>query len=310
MSRPRIAFALAFALSIVATAAAAAPPPAPAPLAVRQVRGGIYEVTGGAINNTGFFIGDKEVLVIDAKATVAPTREVVARIKKLTPKPITFVALTHSDFDHVGGLAAYPATAQVIAHQNVRRVLVEAKKDPVPRAMLPRVTFTGEMDLHLGGAQVRLLHFGPAHTDGDVVVFFPAEKVAFIGDLLFLGRDPLIHRHKRGSSTGLVKALKAILRLDADIFLHGHGPAASRADIEARIKDIEETQGKVKALVAKKRTLAEVKQALGVADPPASPGGHRWPSLVETVYLELTEKQSAAYPSRSSKSSVVGSEAQ
>ena len=291
MSRPRGALALALLLTIIAAGAAAAPPPAPAPLAVRQVRGGVHEVTGGAINNTGFFIGEKEVLVVDAKMTVAATREMVARIKKLTPKPVSFVVLTHSDGDHVGGLAGYPATARVIAHEHARRDLEQATKDPLPRAVWPQLTFTDAMTLHLGATTVRLLHFGPAHTDGDVVVFFPAEKVAFIGDLFFLGRDPLIHRHKHGSSTGLVKTLKALLRLDADLYLNGHARPATHADIEALIRRIEETQGKVKKLVAQKRSLAEVKNALGGEEPPVPPGGHRWPSLVETVYLELTEKK-------------------
>jgi glyoxylase-like metal-dependent hydrolase (beta-lactamase superfamily II) len=63
-----------------------------------------------------------------------------------------------------------------------------AFKDPARRAYLPALTFTAELDLHLAGAVVRLLHFGPAHTNGDVVVFFPAEKVAFVGDLVCLTR--------------------------------------------------------------------------------------------------------------------------
>jgi glyoxylase-like metal-dependent hydrolase (beta-lactamase superfamily II) len=287
MSRPRLALSLALLLSALATTASATTPIPP--LAVRQVRGGIHEVTGGTVNNTGFFVGEHEVVVIDAKMTEAATREVVAQIKKLTPKPITFVALTHSDRDHVGGLAGYPFSARIISHENARRDLEQAKE--FPRAQRPQLTFTGEMDLHLAGARVRLLHFGPAHTDGDVVVYFPAAKVAFVGDILNSGSAPAIHRHKRGSATGLVKVLKAVLRLDADTFVRGHGPAASRTDIEARIREIEATQGKVKALVAQKRSLAAVKQALRVVDAPVPKGGHRWPSLVETVYRELTEKQ-------------------
>jgi cyclase len=291
MSRPRATLALALLLTTVAASAAAAPPPPPAPLAVRQVRGGVYEVTGGAIDNTGVFVGEKEVLLVDSKMTVAASRDLMARLKKLTPKPVSWVVLTHSDMDHVGGLAAFPAKAKVIAHQNARADLLAATKDPVPPAMRPSITFTGEMDLHLGGTQVRLLHFGPAHTDGDVVVFFPAEKVAFVGDLVFLARDPIIHRHKRGSSTGLLKTLRALLRLEADLYLNGHGQPATKADLEALAKRIEETQAKVKKLVAQKRTLPEIKKAFGLEDAPVPPGGHRWPSLVETIVLELTEKK-------------------
>ncbi len=270
-------------LALVAATAVAAPPP----IVVRQVRGGIYEATGGAVDNTGFFIGEHEVLVVDAKMTVEATRAVVAHIRKLTPKPVGFVVLTHSDLDHVGGLAGYPLSARLISHENARRDLETATRDPLPRVHLPQLTFSERMTLHLAGTTVRLLHLGPAHTDGDVVVFFPKERVAFVGDLVFLGRDPLIHRHKRGSSTGLVKALKALLKLDADTFLSGHDRPATKADLEGLARRIEATQVKVKKLVEQKRSLAEVKKALGVAEQP----GQRWPSLVETIYLELTEKR-------------------
>ena len=288
MSRLPRQCAAAAVLGLLLHPALAAPPPAP-PLAVRQVRGNVYEVTGGAIDNTGFYLGAKEVLVIDAKMTTEATRETVARIRKLTPKPIAFVALTHSDRDHVDGLPGYPPAARVIAHANARRDMDAAFKDAARRAYLPALTFTDELDLHLAGGAARLLYFGPAHTNGDVVVFFPAEKVAFVGDLVFLGRDPLIHREKKGgSSAGLVKALQAVLKLDADIFLNGHGRPATRADLQALIAKIEDTRSKVKALVAKRKTLAEVKRALKDEPKPVPPGGQRWPSLVDVIYAELS----------------------
>jgi glyoxylase-like metal-dependent hydrolase (beta-lactamase superfamily II) len=286
-----LAFALVFSATPATGAAPALTPNAP-PLAVRKIRGGIYEVTGGAINNTGFYVGAREVLCIDAKMTPEATREMVAEIKKLTPNPITFVALTHSDTDHVGGLTGYPQSVRVIAQANARRDLDQAFTDAAQRAYLPTLAFTDELDLHAGDATVRLLYFGPAHTNGDVVVYFPAEKLAFVGDLVFLGRDPLIHREKKGgTSVGLVKVLRSILQLDADTFLNGHAQAATRADVQALIAKIEDTQAKVKALVAKHKTVAEVKVALKAEDQPVPPGGHRWPSLVEVVYAELTEKK-------------------
>jgi len=282
---------LALVATTLAPGTAWAAPPAPGPLAIRQVRGAIHEVTGGAIANTGLFIGPTEVLAIDAKMSPEATRDLVARLKKLTPNPVTLVALTHSDHDHVDGLPGYPGGVRVIAHRNARRDLEQAFTDAARRAYLPSLTFTEEMDLHFGPTTVRLLHFGPAHTNGDVVVYFPKEKVAFIGDLLFIGRDPLIHRKKGGSSTGLVTNLKAILKLDADTFVHGHGPAAGRAAIEDLVRRIEETRAKVLGLVAKRRSLAEIKRALAIEDHPVPPGGVRWPSLVEIIYAEATEKK-------------------
>jgi glyoxylase-like metal-dependent hydrolase (beta-lactamase superfamily II) len=147
------------------------------------------------------------------------------------------------------------------------------------------------MKIHFGDKIVKLFHFGPAHTSGDVVVYFPDEKVAFIGDLLFLGRDPLIHRHKNGNSFGLVKTLKSILKLGADTFIHGHGSIASPKDLEDMIKSLEEKQTKINALIKEGKSLEEIKKIFKVEDRPPRPGRSRRPGLVETIYLELTEKK-------------------
>ena len=160
------------------------------------------------------------------------------------------------------------------------------------RASLPNITFSERLSLYLGGVlrskRIDLFYFGPAHTDGDAVVYFPDEKVAFIGDLIFIGRDPLIHRHKNGSSFGLVKVLKAILNLDAEIFVHGHGDLATKKEILGVIQTVEEKQIRIQALVKEGKTLDQVKKIFNIED---RTGGMRWPSLIEVIYLELTEKR-------------------
>lgn len=112
-----------------------------------------------------------------------------------------------------------------------------------------------------------------------------------MGDLFFNTRDQLIHLHKNGSSFGLVKVLKAILKLDADVFIHGHGNPATKKDIQAHIQSIEERQAKVQALVKEGKTLEEVKKAFNIDDRPAQPGATVYPSVVEVTYRELTAKK-------------------
>ncbi len=244
----------------------------------------------GGIANCGFFIGQEEVVVIDAKMSKELTENMVAEIKKLTPHPIKYVILTHSDGDHVNGLTGFPKGIRIIAHHHTREHMDEAFKNPEQRLYLPNQTFSKKLQLYLGEKRVKFFHFGPAHTNGDVVVYFPEERVAFLGDLLFLGRDPLIHRHKQGSSFGLVKTLKSILELDADTFVHGHGDTANRSEIEEVIKALEDKQKKIKALIDEGKSLEEIKKIFKVEDRPARPGRGRLPSLVEVIYLELTEK--------------------
>jgi glyoxylase-like metal-dependent hydrolase (beta-lactamase superfamily II) len=143
------------------------------------------------------------------------------------------------------------------------------------------------------GRDITLRHYGPAHTDGDSVVFFGPAKTAFVGDLLFVGRDPLVHRHKNGSSFGYVKTLEALLAAEpaVETFLSGHADPLRRADVEALRASMAEKQAKVKALIAEGKGLEDIKSAFGIEDRPAGPGGRRWLSLVETIYLELTEKK-------------------
>jgi glyoxylase-like metal-dependent hydrolase (beta-lactamase superfamily II) len=265
------------------------------PLSVQNVRGNIYQLKGGMGANSGFFIGGKEVLVIDAKMTEESAKQIIEEIKKLTSHPIRPIVLTHSDRDHVNGLVGFPQGTMIISHEKTRIHMDKDFQSAQQRAYLPNLTFSDRVRLHLGGAQrdtpIDLLYFGPAHTDGDTVVYFPDEKVAFIGDLIFIGREQLIHRHKNGNSFGLVKVLKTILNLDAEIFVHGHGDLATRKDIQNHIQSVGEKQIRIQALVKEGKDLQEVKKIFNIEDRPGQPGGMRWMSLVEIIYLELTEKK-------------------
>ncbi len=272
----------------------------PPAMSVQRIKDNIYMIKGGSGANTGVFISDKEVVVIDAKMTAESARQMIEEIKKLTTAPITRVILTHSDRDHVNGLAGFPKGLAIIAQTQCKKEMEEAFKDPALahlREYLPTHDYevssirTAWVDLKIDPEQYRLLHFGPAHTSGDTVVWFPKAKVAFIGDLAFVGRDPLVHRQKGGTSFGYAATLKKILELDAETFLSGHNDPLTRADLKGLLSAIEEKQAKVKALIAERKSLEDIKAAFGIADQPGGTGGRRFPSLVEVIYFDLTEKQ-------------------
>ncbi len=262
------------------------------PISAQQVRGNIYQVKGGMGANTGFFINEKEVLIIDTKMNEDSARQMIAEVKKLTPYPVTCIILTHSDSDHVNGLVGFPQGIPIISHEKTRAHMDKAFQSARERIYLPNIVFSDTLSLYTGdvkgSTRIDLLYFGPAHTDGDAIVYFPGEKVAFIGDLIFIGREQLIHRHKNGSSFGLVKTLKAVLNLDADVFVHGHGDLATKKDIKNHIQSIEEQQIRIQALVKEGKTLDEVKK---IYSNDTRTGDMRWPSLVEVIYRELTEKK-------------------
>ncbi len=264
------------------------------PLTVQPIRGGVYLAKGGSGANTGFIVGKKEVIVIDAKMTEAATKEVLAEIKKVTPNPVGHIILTHSDGDHVNGLSGYPKGLPIIAHANTRKDMDEAFKTPQMSALvpyLPNDTLTADRQMTIDGVNLSLRYFGPAHTSGDLVVYLPDQKVAFVGDLVFIGRDPLIHVQKGGTSAGLVKDLNGILALDADTFLSGHSDPLTKSDVRGALTSIEEKRTKVAALVKQGKSLDDIKKEMGV--PAATPAGRGpgFPSLVEVIYQELTSRK-------------------
>jgi cyclase len=271
------------------------------PLTILPIKGGIYLVKGASGANTGLYIGEKEVVVIDSKMTADATRQVIEEIKKLTDKPITRIILTHSDGDHINGINGFPAGLMIYGHPQTRKDMEEAAKSPnmqYLREYLPNQECqpctagpNGAMNLRIGSEEIRLYYFGPAHTGGDLEAFFPAERVAFVGDLAFVGRDPLIHRQKGGTSTGYLSTLKALLALNAETYLSGHSDPLRPQDLQALAVSIEEKQGKVKAMVGEGRSLDEIKKAFGIQPAAAQSGRPGFPSLVEIIYLELTERK-------------------
>src|ERR1035437_2429345 len=95
--------------------------PAPAaPFQTHQLKPNVYWVEGGG-GNSGVIVGDSGVIVIDAKTSAAGGKELLEDIAKITPKAVTTVILTHSDGDHVNGLASFPAGVKVIAHENNKK---------------------------------------------------------------------------------------------------------------------------------------------------------------------------------------------
>ncbi len=93
----------------------------------------------------------------------------------------------------------------------------------------PGRTFEGELSLAVGGKTVELIEVGPAHTRGDAMVWVPADRVLFAGDILFIGGHPLLWQ---GPAANWVRALERILRLDPEVIVPGHGPITDRHGVE------------------------------------------------------------------------------
>jgi cyclase len=293
-----IGFAIA-GLSAMATLAMAqgrGPGQAAAPFMVHQLKPNVYWIEGGG-GNSGVVVGDKGVIVIDAKTSAAGGKELLDDIAKITPKPVTTVILTHSDADHVNGLASFPTSVKVIAHENNKKeqekALAAGGRGAPPADHMPaEVISKNKETLKIEGVKLELYHWAPAHTSGDLVVYLPGEKIVFTGDVLAGGTtaDPLIHLEKNGSSEGWITTVKGIAGINADQFIEGHGDVLTKADLQKRLTDAEAKRAKIKDLVAQGKSLDEIRAAVG--DPPPAQGGRGpgFPSFTQVVYTELTKK--------------------
>ena len=282
------------ALCVVAAAAFAQAPPA-APFVTHQLTTNVFWIEGGG-GNSGVIIGNKGVIVVDAKTTPDGGKELVEDIAKITPKRISTVILTHSDGDHVNGLASFPPGIKIFAHENNKKeqeaALAAGGRGAPPADHLPTdVVSKNKTSLKIDGIQFELYHWAPAHTSGDLVVYLPAEKIVFTGDIIAAQLpDPLIHLEKHGSSEGWITTTKGILALNATQFVPGHGNVQAKADIQKRLAGAEAKRAKIKDLVAQGKSLEEIKSAVGDTPPAAGGRGPRFPTFTEVVYRELTNK--------------------
>jgi glyoxylase-like metal-dependent hydrolase (beta-lactamase superfamily II) len=265
-------------------------------LVIEPLRGGVYWVRGG-VSNTGFVIGDRGVVVIDPQMFPVTAKKLLRDIERLTSQPIAAIILTHSDPDHVNGLPGYPRGTTVIAHANTRADMLAAltsqqtrwisRPSAAVKDYLPSRLVTGREELELAAVRLVLLNFGPAHTDGDLIIYLPEQRIVFAGDLLAMtvGPYPGIHAIKRGNSAGWIRSVRAMLALDADVFVAGHGALHSRSDVSAALQRGEQRRSQIESLVVEGKSLDEVKQALG--DKPPTGVARMFPTFTETTFDEL-----------------------
>ena len=183
-----------------------APVSAPEPAQVEPLAEGVYALITGGDPNTGFIVGQRGAVVVDARATPALAQETVAAIRKITDKPILYLVLTHYHAVRVLGASGIGAQ-HIIAHRGTRYLInergqqdfeSEARRFPrlfqdissIPGLTHPDICFDSTMILDLGDREVQLLWLGRGHTEGDTAVWLPASRVLFAGDLVEASAAP------------------------------------------------------------------------------------------------------------------------
>jgi glyoxylase-like metal-dependent hydrolase (beta-lactamase superfamily II) len=292
-TRNRLFVCLVSASVAAATSLSVAQQSPSAALKVHRLTSNVYWVEGGG-GNSGVIIGNRGVIVIDAKAKPEDGKQLLKLIAQLTPKPITMVILTHSDDDHVGGLVSFPKGVPIVAHENNQK---ELETDPtnhghgyLPFEDFPNLVVTRNKEhLEIDGIKLELLHWGPAHTSGDLIVYLPSQKIIFTGDILSADSyRPVLHHDKSSSSEGWIASVKGITALDAEQFVPGHGDLLDKQAVENKLNDAATERARIVELLSEGKSLEEIEAAVG--DPP--PGKTNSRSIFsEAVYRELTQKR-------------------
>jgi glyoxylase-like metal-dependent hydrolase (beta-lactamase superfamily II) len=169
-------------------------------VAFDEVGRGLYAYTAEGDPNSGIIVGDDSVMVVDAQATPAMARDVIARVRKVTDKPIKYVLLSHYHAVRVLGASAFEG-AEILSSDVTRGQIVERGQqdmdseigrfprlfravESIPGLTWPTITFPDQTSIWLGKREVRIMHIGRGHTAGDVIAFVPDADVVFSGDLV------------------------------------------------------------------------------------------------------------------------------
>jgi len=219
---------------------------------IQQVKPGLYMIEGAGANSE-VRVTNAGLIVVDGKLPGEKNYDdEMAQIKSVSKEPVKYLIVTHHHADHTGNNDRFLAAGvTVIGHENLKKNAETYNQNPKPAP--PSETYSGsEHTIRLGGTEVRLYHFGRAHTSGDSVVYFPDLKTVVVSDVVTTGATgPLADYNGGGSFVEWPKVLDGILKLDFDTCIPGNGGPLTKADVEAYKTKIDTFVARAKEAVAK-----------------------------------------------------------
>ena len=203
----------------------------------------------GHNNNLSFVITDGGVLVVNAGDNYLLAKALHEEIKKITEQPVKYVVLENGQGHAMLGSSYWkeqgvPVIAHVDAAHEIEQqshALLEvmrarAKEKAVgTRVVMPDETFEGSMVIELGGERIELLHLGPTHSPGDIVVWLPQRKLVIAGDMAFHQRMLPLFEHT--DSAAWIETWDRFEALGAEVVIPGHGGPTDMATVRKYTRD-------------------------------------------------------------------------
>jgi len=261
-------------------------------LQISEVMDGLYVIPGfdggQSGGNVAVRVTDEGVIIVDDKFPYS-FDFITEQVSSVTDQPIKYVLNTHHHGDHAGSNADFMQSAEVIAHKNARTNIIRNNQTGAPR-----IIFSDETAVFLGDAEVQIHHFGRGHTNGDAVIYFPDLRVVHTGDLFIYGErldgstlSPFWDFANGGSATEWPATLTAMLALDFDTVIPGHGPIMTKDDVRTFRRKLETVIDRVRGEIAVGATRADIASRVDIAD-------LDWPLAlvrIQNVFDELTATQ-------------------
>jgi cyclase len=226
----------ALSMTVAAQRAGGAAGQAAAPMVVEvdKVRDNLFVLRGGG-GNTAAFVTANGVVLVDTK-NPGWGKPLLDKVKELTDKPVTMVINTHTHGDHVSGQLEFPANIEYVSHENTKANMEKMAdfKKPENAGKLPKRTYKDRLSLLSGNDRIELYYFGPAHTNGDSWVVFPAARVMHGGDAFAGKQVPLVDYNNGGSGVKYPETLMNVYNgiKGVDTVITGHSTQLTWADVK------------------------------------------------------------------------------
>jgi cyclase len=281
-------------------------------LSTRELAPGVYALLSSipGVDNAGFVVGEKGVLVIDAHISIPMARQIQERVREVTDKPIRFLVNSNYHGDHTFGNCAFPAETLIIQQRETASrtpylreesefLLPAVDNDPAifegVTLRLPDIVFDDYLRIDLGGQVVELHWFGPANTPGDTITYVPSAKAAWTGNMtggsfgLALESD---------APTFLGTLIRFIQTIEAKRLIPGHAPILESSVLWSYILYFSQLTNDIKRALSAGWTLEETLERTPMGEafrlPPSDPrapfmeGRHSY--NVRRTYLSLASR--------------------
>jgi len=278
------------------------PPPGPNPgslaaTKIEKVKDNLYMITGSdptdrslfSGGNTGVFITNTGVVVVDTKLT-GWGQVILDRIKTVTDKPVTTIINSHTHGDHTGSNNMFPASVEIIAHENTKANMekMDAFKGDGAKG-LPKKTYKDKMSVGSGKDRIDLYYFGRGHTNGDTWIIYPSVRVMQTGDMFAWKDAPLLDKNNGGSGVEYAATVRKAVAAanNVDTLIVGHSPLRTVPDLKEYAQYMEDLVAAVKQAKSAGKNAADAAASIDLTTKYKGYKKDRQAAAVQVIFDEL-----------------------